>query len=226
MKFHKSLLLIAVLTLFGCQENPSLGADAAPSSVLPAALDGATSMQFARVADASNSERLEGAKAGMRAMFEISATAETWEAADAAAQRAIENAETELGRSTIEQATAKMMLTGYLTTASDDPEAARVALRYAERLVERGSPETEAVLTAVMMFRDEWTEAETRSVATGAIEALNTYVAEGGSCTDCERTEDAQRAMRRSGMEPGVFEARQLDAARRLREAAQLGAAD
>lgn len=210
--------LVAVALLFGCQDTP-VGASAS-SAALPAQFDElAGGIQFARDTDATNDERMHSMVLAARTTLEIAATADTWKDAHAATQHAIGASESDLDRATLEQAAAKMMLTGHLIPNADDPEAARLALDYAERLVERRSPEAEVVLAAVTAFGDDWPEAQTVAVATGAADALETYVEEGGSCEDCERTEAAQRSLQAAGQAPDVWTARQMSAAARLREA-------
>ena len=218
MKYLPILLLAAALAT-GCQETPSVSGD--PVQMLPASVSKAAGgMQFARNV-APMEERQTAARAAIQAMLAVASQADDWREADAATQRALESAESDLAREAIEQSTAKMMLTGFLVKAHDDPEAARAALRYTRRLVDLQSPEAEVVLAAVEAFKDEWSVAETEAVVEGAISALDAYVAEGGSCADCERSDDAQRTLARAGMEPDVYVARQRNAAERLRAAVE-----
>ena len=178
-------------------------------------------MQFARDTMSTSGEKSAIIQKLIPTVFDIAATAPTWQDAHEATQRALDGATSELERSALEQATSKMMLNLFLTRAPDDPEAARVALEYAERLVERKSPEAEVMLSAVETFGDAWPEARTRAVAIGAAEAAETYIAEGGSCADCERSPAAERSLRETGQDAATYEARQMRAAERLREAVQ-----
>lgn len=211
---------VAAAMMLGCQETPVTETASGPA--LPAQFGDITSgMQFARNTDATQEERMTAILATAETTFGIAATAETWQDAHAATQRALAAAESDVERSMLEQATAKMMLTGHLVRVPDDPEAARVALTYAERLVERQSPETEVVLAAVTTFGDAWPAAKTRAVAVGAADALDAYIEGGAECVDCERSERAKQSLRASGQETGAFTARQTSAALRLREAIQ-----
>ena len=159
--------------------------------------------------------------AAAKTTFEIAGTAKSWQEAHEATQRAIQATNSDLQRSVLEQATAKMMLTGHLGYAPDDPEAVRLALVYTERLVEYQSPETEVVLAAVNTFGDDWPAARTRAVAIGAADALDAYIEGETECIDCERSPEAMRSLRNAGQESSVFTARQSSAAQRLREAVQ-----
>lgn len=214
----RTLLLVALLSA-ACTDTPVSEPNAPGFTASPA--QGLAAIQFARHTTSSNEERIAAVKATMTATLTIASTTTTWREAHAATQRVLDGATSELERASLEQATAKMMLTGYLNDQPDDPEAARVALSYAERLVERESPEAEVVLDAVATFGGVWPEAKTRAVAVGAAEAAETYVADGGMCADCERPPEAERALREMGQDPLTYEARQSRAAQRLRQAVQ-----
>ena len=212
---HLTWVALLALTVTGCQETPAVSA--APSSSLPAHFDAAAQgVQFARNTDASVEDRMEAAAIAMTTTFDIAATTDTWQEAHGAVQEAVSSAASDLNRSTIEQATAKMMLTGHLARHADDPDAARVALGYAERLVELRSPEAEVVLAAAETFRSSWADDDVDRLARRAARNIEAYVTEGGSCEDCDRSADVERALRLANQAPDAWETRQAEAARAL----------
>ncbi|WP_420457467.1 hypothetical protein [Rubrivirga sp.] len=212
------MLLCSLLALVACEQtNPQPVAE-----VLPAASDPVLSrVDFARAPGASQEDLTASVKAALTATVNIAKKADGWQDAHDRAQEAVAAAEPGVVRSNVEQAMAKLMLTGYLVPNRSEEGVPELALEYSRALVQHESPEAETILESVGAFRTEWGPIETRSVAVRAAEAAESYVAETARCTDCDMPEAARRDLSDEGRDEDVVSARRLEAAAQLRALAE-----
>lgn len=210
----RPLLLTLAFLLVACEQ-----ADPQPTPpALPAAIGQAVSrMDFARAPGESPNDLAKAAQASLAAMMRVGAESDTWQRAHSLAQEEIENAEPGIVRSNVEQAMSKLMLTGYLIPGASSDGTAEVALDYAERLVQRGSPEAQTVLDAVQTFEDKWGTDAVRAVALRAADAAESYVRASEPCEECEMPAEARRTLDEAGRSQDVVSLGRLDAAARLR---------
>lgn len=207
-----------VVVLCACEQADPLP----PTNVVPARLDQvAVRTDFALAPDETSEARLQGAKAAFLSVLEIGREAEDWREAHALAQEAIQRAEAGIHRSNVEQATAKLLLTGYLVPNQSAEGVSQLASNYADVLVRRESPEAETVLQTLEAFGDTWSPDRVRSLAIGAAEAAEAYETITSSCQDCAMPEEAQRDQARRGRDADVAMSRRLQAAAQLRKMAE-----
>ncbi len=110
------------------------------------------------------------------------------------------------------------MLVSYLAPNAEDDGTAERALAYTNVLVQRESPETEAVLTAARTFADEWPRDDLRRIALGSAETAEKYVAGTETCVDCDLTAAAREHMIETGQTADVKNIRRLRTAKQLRD--------
>ena len=159
----------------------------------------------------------ERVRVAVDAMYNVANHADTWEEAHDLALREIAQAEPGVIRRTVEQSVSKVLLVGYLVPNREDARTSALALDYTRRLVDRKSPEAEAMLTVVQTFGSSWDPAERRKVALGAADAVEAHVRGGTSCRDCDLPAEMRRSVVESGGTTDVVDLRRLDAARQLR---------
>lgn len=216
------LLALTLLLFFAACEQ----VDPAPAErSLPAHVEATfTGVDFApspEVAEMPIETRKAALKASIRAASDIMSRADDWREADQIAQAAIANAASDLERSHIEQATAKLMLVSYLAPNAGETGTAERALAYANVLVEHKSPEAEAVLTTAQAFANEWPQDDLRRIASRSAESAETHVANAPSCDDCELPTAAREHMIETGQTADIKNLRRLRAAESLRALAE-----
>lgn len=160
-------------------------------------------------------------RASIQAASDIVSRANDWQEADQIAQAAIANAASDLERSHIEQATAKLMLVSYLAPNAAETGTAERALAYANLLVEHESPEAEAILAASQAFANEWPQDDLQRIASRSAESAETYVANAPSCDDCDLPAAAREHMIETGQTADIKDLRRLRAAEQLRTLAE-----
>lgn len=178
-------------------------------------------MDFARAPGESQADLIAASKATLTATITIGSNSDSWQEADAAARKEIQNAEPGILRSNLEQALSKLLLTGYLIPNAKSEGASEAALYYSNLLVKRGSPETETVLKAVQEFGDVWSDQELHAVAIGAATVAERYATMDGPCVDCKMPIEATEDLEASGNSDGIVHARRLAAASQLRQLAE-----
>ena len=215
----KPLYVMALAcALTSCQQADDLGTP----QLYPEAVQSAVgSLELSRTPGLPMDTLVERVNVADDAMLDVAHRAKTWQEADHIAQRHIESARPGVVREAVEQSVAKAVLVGYLVPARGEPGASEAALRYARLLVDRRSPEAEAVLAAVQTFGAEWPAQERRAIALGAADAAVAHVTAGTTCRDCEAPADVRQALADAGRAKDVVTARRIGAAAALREQAQ-----
>ena len=160
-------------------------------------------------------------RASIQAASDIVSRANDWQEADQIAQAAIANAASDLERSHIEQATAKLLLVSYLAPNAGEAGTAERALAYADMLVQHESPEAEAILTAAQTFADEWPHDDLRRIARRSAENAETFVANRPDCADCDLPAAAREHRIETGQTADIKNLRRLRAAEQLRALAE-----
>ncbi len=213
------LVFALLLPLVACEQVDPAPAD----NALPAHVEATfTGVDFARdTAEMPQEVRRAALRASIEAVVDITKEAGDWQEADAMAQAAIENAASDLERSKIEQATAKLLLVSYLVPNAENAGAADRALAYADMLVKHESPEVEAVLTAARTFADEWPQVDLRRIALRSAETAEAYVVNTPDCADCDLPAAARERMIETGQTADIKNLRRLSAAEQLRALAE-----
>ena len=202
------------VSLAACEEESSgLVTQSYPAAV-ERALDG---VEFSRAPGHPMEVLQERVNVAVDAMYDVSNNATTWQEAHALAQEHIRNAEPGVIRATVEQSMAKLMLVGYLNPNTRESGTTDLALAYSQVLVDRGSPEAEAVLETVKAFGSGWSPADLQEVALGAAAAVEAHVAGGTPCKDCDLPAEVRRTLVETGKTDDIITLRRLDAARELR---------
>ena len=210
MRAFLGTFLLATL-LVGCRTAPLAAANASATQPPPAV------SCSAQATSEAVGDRLQAMRATTETVHRITSTEADWRGAHAAVQQAIQDADSDLARCTLERAGAEMMLDRYLVLQAKDPAAADVALDYAERFVSFPAPDVELVLEVVTAFHAKWPEERVAAVALQAADAADAFVAAGGSCPACTDVAQAEKARAEAGQPPIYWSTRQAVAGRKLR---------
>lgn len=215
------LALLLLLPLTACEQTTPAPTERSLPAQVEATFTGVDFAPSPEVAEMPMETREAAIRASIQAAVDITNRADDWREADQIAQAAIEAASSELERSNVEQATAKLLLVSYLAPNARDAGAAERALAYADVLVQHESPETEAVLTAAQTFADEWPRDDLRRIALRSAEIAEVYVANTPDCADCDLPAAARDHMIETGQTADIKNLRRLRAAESLRALAE-----
>lgn len=217
------VLLASTLLLFlaACEQVDPVPAESSLPAHVEATFTGVDFAPSPEVAAMPMETRKAAIRASIQAASDIVSRANDWREADQIAQAAIANAASDLERSHIEQATAKLMLVSYLAPNAGETGTAERALAYADVLVEHESPEAEAILAASQAFANEWPQDDLRRIAIRSAESAETHVANAPSCDDCDLPAAAGEHMIETGQTEDIKSLRRLRAAEQLRTLAE-----
>lgn len=216
-----SLTLSLLLIFAACQQADPVPAERSLPAHVEATFTGVDFAPSPDVAAMPMKTREAALKASIEAVVDITKEAGNWQEADAMAQAAIAGAESDLERSHIEQAVAKLLLVSYLAPNAEDDGTADRALAYADLLVEHENPEAEAILTAAQAFANEWPQDDLQRIASRSAESAETHVANAPSCDDCDLPAAAREHMIETGQTADIKNLRRLRAAESLRALAE-----